>query len=102
MVNIKDNLVKTLADNPELYKIVNSKDHISILKEIFKENLDFSNIKRKTYIKKDNIIYNILETLEQKELIKKIEVNNNIQYYITENGKKLINLYEEAKKEYNI
>ncbi len=102
MIDIKDSLVKTLEENPELYKIINSKGHISVLEEVCKENMDFENIKRNTYIKKANILYNILDTLIQKGLVKKIEVNKNVVYYITDVGEKLVVLYKKAKHDYNL
>jgi DNA-binding HxlR family transcriptional regulator len=102
MVEIHDSLVKTLEENTELYKIINSKDHLAVLEEIFKKNIAFEDIKKNTYIKKDNILYNILSTLTQKELIKEIEVNNNKIYYITDSGEKLVKLCQQARKEYNL
>jgi DNA-binding HxlR family transcriptional regulator len=102
MVNIKEDLVKTLEENTDLYKIINSKDHLIILEEIFKKNTDFEDLKKNTYIKKDNILYNILSTLSQKELIKEIEVNEKKVYYVTENGEKLVKLCQQARKEYNL
>jgi DNA-binding HxlR family transcriptional regulator len=102
MIDIKDSLVKTLEENPDLYKIINSKDHVDVLEQICKQHTDLSNLKRNTYIKKDNILYNILETLIQKELVKKIDINDNIIYHITDVGEKLVNLYKNAKKEYNL
>ena len=98
----KDNLIKVLEDDPEIYVIINSKDHLAVLDRLFAENSDFNKLKRNLYIKKDNILYNILGMLIQKGLIKEIEVNENKIYYITDNGKKLVELFRDAKKEFNL
>jgi len=98
----KESLIKVLEDDPEVYTIINSKDHVAVLEALFKENHDFSKLKRNLYIKKDNILYNILGMLIQKGLAKEIEVNENKIYYITDEGKKLVELFRNAKKEFNL
>jgi len=106
MSDNKDILIKMLADDPKLLDIINSKEHIEILKLLETNSVDFINIKQTISkyisIKKDIILYNILETLLSKELIKEIRVNNNVVYFLTEKGQKLITLYKETKKEFNI
>jgi predicted transcriptional regulator len=101
-IKLKDTLVKTLEENPDLYKILNSKDHMKVLDTIYKGNSDFANIKRIVKLKKDTILYNILDTLINKKLIKKININKNNIYYITSVGKKFFELYKNTKEEFTI
>ncbi|HOZ35720.1 MAG TPA: hypothetical protein PLK55_01935 [archaeon] len=106
MSDNKDNLIKMFSEDPKLLDIVNSKEHMAILTILEQNCADFLNLKKDVfkyiYIKKDIILYNILESLIQKDLIKKIGVNENKVYYITEKGKKFMSLYKETKKEFDI
>ncbi len=106
MSDNKDVLIKMLADEPKLLDVINSNDHLAVLDILDTNSFDFQNIKavltKYTYIKKDIILYNILETLIQRELVKKININDNKVYFITEKGKRLISLYKETKKEFNL
>jgi predicted transcriptional regulator len=106
MSDNKDILIKMLAEEPRLMDLINSKEHLSVLEFLEKDSCDFLNLKsnlmKYIYIKKDIILYNILESLIQKELIKKIKANENQVYFITEKGKRFIELYRETKKEFNI
>lgn len=102
----KDNLIKMFTEEPKLLDIVKSKEHMAVLTILEQNSANFLNLKKDVlkyiYIKKDIILYNILEALIQKDLIKKIGVNENTVYYITEKGKKFMNLYNETKKEFDI
>lgn len=102
----KDILIKMFSEEPKLLDIVNSKEHMAILEVLIQNSFEFLNLKREVlkyiYIKKDIILYNILETLIQRDLIKKIGVNENKVYYITEKGKTFMTLYKDTKKEFNI
>lgn len=106
MAENKDKLIKILSEEPGLYDVINSKQHLYILEVLKKESQDLQHIKKDIpkdiNINKDIILYNILDTLTQKNLIKKIQVNNSEIYYITDKGKLLFDLYASAKKEYNI
>jgi predicted transcriptional regulator len=106
MSDNKNNLIKMFTEEPKLLDVVNSKEHMAVLNILEQNSADFLNLKKDIlkyiYIKKDIILYNILESLIQKELIKKIGVNENKVYYITEKGKKFINLYKDTKKEFEI
>ncbi|HNW05474.1 MAG TPA: hypothetical protein PK655_01180 [archaeon] len=106
MSDNKNNLIKMFTEEPKLLDVVNSNEHMAVLNILEQNSADFLNLKKDLlkyiYIKKDIILYNILESLIQKDLIKKIGVNENKVYYITEKGKKFINLYKDTKKEFEI
>ena len=102
-INIKDTLVKSLEENPQLYKIFNSKDYILVLEEFYcKKNLNIEDLQRNINIKKYAILYNILDSLIKEKLIKKIKVDNNDIYFITDTGKKIIELYKKTKEEFKL
>jgi len=106
MSDNKDLFIKLLSEEPKLIDVINSKEHLAVLEHLERDSSDFLNLKsnlmKYIYIKKDIILYNILEALTQRELIKKIRVNENQVYFITEKGKKFIGLYKETKKEFDI
>ncbi|MDD3244835.1 MAG: hypothetical protein PHU47_01670 [Candidatus ainarchaeum sp.] len=106
MAENKDKLIQLLSQDPGLYDVINSNQHIYVLQILEKDSQEFQNIKKELpkdiNINKDIILYNILDTLIQKNLIKKIQVNKSQIYYITEKGKFLFKLYTDAKKEYNL
>ncbi|MEI8364083.1 MAG: hypothetical protein WCF78_01335 [archaeon] len=98
----KDKLITLIESDPDLYKIINSKEHIKVLNIIALESLDFEELSRKTDFKKVSILYNILDNLLDKKYIKKLEVNNNQVYYITNEGKNIYNLVKSAQKDFNL
>lgn len=102
----KDILLKMLADEPKLYDILKSKEHLLVLETLEKEDLNYQTLKTRLgkdiYIKKDIILYNILDTLISGGLIKKIKVNENIVYYLSEKGRNFVRIYMDTKKEFNI
>jgi predicted transcriptional regulator len=98
----KDKLITLIESDPDLYKIINSKDHIIVLGIIAEESLGFDDLSRKTDFKKVSILYNILDNLLDKKYIKKLEVNKNQVYYITNEGKTIYNLVKSAQKNFNL
>lgn len=102
----KDILLKMLADEPKLYDIMKSKEHLLVLETLEKEDLNYQTLKTRLgkdiYIKKDIILYNILDTLISGGLIKKVKVNENIVYYLSEKGRNFVRIYMDTKKEFNI
>ncbi|MFA5745367.1 MAG: hypothetical protein WCX82_02545 [archaeon] len=102
----KDVLLKMLADEPRLYDVLNAKEYLKILEILEKDSQDLQNIKnivgKDIYIKKDIILYNILDTLLQRDLVKKIKVNDNIVYFLTDKGKRFITLYTQTKQEFSL
>ncbi len=102
MTTDKDKLIGILEQDPELYKLINSKPHISILKEISLKPIDFEQLKKKIYFKRISILYNILNTLIDKKLVNKLDINNKDMYYITDKGTKFIQLCKITEKEFNL
>jgi|GEM_PF-1316505 len=102
MVELNDLLIRFLEEDPELYKIIKSQQHMSVLREIAKENINFANLIRKIYFKKDTILNNILDTLIQRQLVQKINISNDVVYYLTEKGDSLMKLYDKNKKNYDL
>lgn len=102
----KDLLLKVLGEEPRLYKIINSKEHLKVLEILEKDNQNFQFIKnvveKDIYIKKDIILYNILDSLIESNLIKKINVNDNIIYFLTDKGKNFLKLYKQTKQEFSL
>jgi DNA-binding PadR family transcriptional regulator len=102
----KDLLLKMLADEPKLYNIINSKEHLLVLEILEKDNKNFQFIKnvleKDIYIKKDIIIYNILDSLIDNNLIKKIKVNESDIYFLTEKGKSFLKLFKQTKQEFSL
>jgi predicted transcriptional regulator len=95
-------LIEMIEKDPDLYKILNSKVYIEVLYEINKNSIEIDKLKRKIYFKNISILYNILDDLIKKEFIRKIKIKNNEVYFITENGKYFIRLYENEKKKYDL
>jgi DNA-binding PadR family transcriptional regulator len=98
----KDKLITYIESDPDLYKIINSKEHILILELIGEKSIDIEELSRKTDFKKVSILYNILDNLLDKKYIKKLDVNKNKVYYITDEGKIILNLVKSAQKEFNL
>jgi predicted transcriptional regulator len=102
----KDLLLKMLSDEPVLYEIIKSKEYLNVLEILEKDSYNFPILKslldKSIDIKKDVILYNILDTLKDRDLIKKIDVNNGQMYFLTDKGKKLIKLYNQTKQEFNL
>ena len=98
----KDKLITLIESDPEIYKIINSKEHIAVLSIIGTESLGFDELNRKTDFKKVSILYNILDSLSDKKFIRKLEVNKNQIYYITDEGKAFISLVKNAQKDFNL
>jgi len=102
----KDILIKMLGDEPRLYDVINSKEHINVLELLEKDNKDIKSIKgairKDIYIKKDIILYNILDALIDRNLIKKIKINNNELYFLTEKGIDFLKIYKETKQEFSL
>ncbi len=102
----KDILLKMLSDEPVLYEIIKSKEYLNVLEILEKDSRNFQILKslleKSIDIKKDIILYNILDTLKDRDLIKKIDVNNGQMYFLTDKGKKLIKLYNITKQEFNL
>lgn len=100
----KEILLKMVSDEPKLYDVINSKEHLKLLEILEKDNQDFQLIKnalgKDIYIKKDIILYNILDSLIDRDLAKKIKINNKEFYYLTEKGKRFYKIYKETKKEF--
>jgi len=101
-MNEKDKLITMIETDPELYKIINSKEHIFVLELFSTEPTTFEEILRKTDFKKVSILYNILDNLLAKKYLRKLNVNKNDIYYITAEGKNFLNLVESAKKDFNL
>ncbi|MDD3178083.1 MAG: winged helix-turn-helix domain-containing protein [Candidatus ainarchaeum sp.] len=98
----KDKLINILEEDPELYKIINSKEIMQILEQIKTKPQKKEEITRKIYFKKVSILYNILDILIKKKIIKKIDIENKEIYYITDKGNEFMDLCYIAKKKYNI
>lgn len=102
----KDILLKMLSDEPVLYEIIKSKEYLNVLEILEKDSRNFQILKslleKSIDIKKDIILYNILDTLKDRDLIRKIDVNNSQMYFLTDKGKKLIKLYNITKQEFNL
>ncbi len=98
----KDKLITLVESDPDLYKIINSKAHIKVLEAIATESLNFYDLSRKTDFKKVSILYNILDNLLDKKYIRKLEINKNQVYYITNEGKNIYNLVKNAQKDFNL
>jgi len=98
----KDKLITMIETDPELYSIINSKEHIFVLGLFIKEPRTFEEILRKTDFKKVSILYNILDNLLAKKYIRKLNINKNEVYYITAEGKSFLTLVESAKKDFNL
>ena len=98
----KDKLITLIESDPEIYKIINSKEHIAVLSIIGTESLGFDELNRKTDFKKVSILNNILDSLSDKKFIRKLEVNKNQIYYITDEGKAFISLVKNAQKDFNL
>ncbi len=101
-MNEKDKLITMIETDPELYKIINSKEHIFVLELFSTEPTTFEEILRKTDFKKVSILYNILDNLLAKKYLRKLNVNKNDMYYITAEGKNFLSLVESAKKDFNL
>jgi len=98
----KDKLITMIETDPELYNIINSKEHIKVLEIITAGPTTFEELSKKTYFKKVSILYNILDNLLAKKYLRKLNVNQNDVYYITAEGKTFLNLVESAKKDFNL
>jgi predicted transcriptional regulator len=98
----KEKILNYLEMDPEIYKIINSKEHMLILKEIYKTTTNIDDLFKKTDFKKLSILYNILDNLLVKKFISKVNLDKNELYYITDKGKEFIGLYEKAKKDFDL
>ena len=101
-MDAKDKIINYLETDPEIYKIINSKEHLLIFKEINKNPINFVDLSKKIDFKKVSILYNILDNLIAKKFISKVNIDKNELYYITDTGKEFINLYAKAKKDFNL
>lgn len=97
-----EKLINLLEKDPELYKIINSKEIMLLLEEIRKNPQKKDELIRKIYFKKVSILYNILDNLTKKNLIKKINIDNEEIYYITEDGDSFLRLCNKARNMFNI
>lgn len=102
----KDVFLKMLSDDPKLYEILNSNSHLKVMEILNEQNQDFQVIKnslgKDIYIDKDIIIYNILDSLINRNLAKKVKINEKDFYFLTEKGISFYKIYLETKKEFNI
>jgi DNA-binding HxlR family transcriptional regulator len=102
MTDKKERLVEIIEKEPELLKILNSKEHIQVLLEINKKPQKHQELKVNIYFKNVSILYNILDTLVQNTLIKKIEIDDESTYYLTEKGEEFVQVYQIAKEKFNL
>jgi len=98
----REKLIEFIEKEPELLKILKSKEYMQVLEEISKEPPKIENLKVKTCFKNVSILYNILDTLIQKNFVKKIEVDKEEFYYLTEKGKEFFEMYKVAKEKFNL
>jgi DNA-binding HxlR family transcriptional regulator len=102
MTDNKEKLIELIESKPKLLKIIQSKEHIQILQEIYKEPQKNQDLKLKTSFKNVSILYNILDTLIQSNLVKKMEIDEEYIYFLTDKGKELIELYNLAKNKFDL
>lgn len=97
-------LIKMLSDEPKLYEIINSKEFMKVLEVLENGSFDFiyikGNVGKDIYIKKDIILYNILDSLINRNLVQKVKVNEKEFYYLTEKGKQFYTIYKESRKNF--
>jgi len=98
----KERLIEMIEKEPELLKILESKEHIAVLIEISKKPPKIENLKVNISFKNVSILYNILDTLIQNKLIKKIEVSKEQVYYLTEKGEEFVNVYKISKDRFDL
>jgi len=98
----KNKFITSIEKDPELYKIINSKEHMFIFQKIFENPRNDDEFKREDYFKNISILYNILDTLINKNLIKKITVNDNEMYYTTEYGNNFYKMYDITKNKFKL
>ena len=98
----KERLIEMIETEPELLKIIQSKEYMKVLEEInkkppkiefLKSNIDFKNV---------SILYNILDTLIQTNLIKKILLDEEEVYYLTDKGQEFVSIYIESKEKFDL
>lgn len=95
-------LVEMIEKDPDIYKMLNSKIYIDVLEQINQNSKGIDELKRKIYFKNISILYNILDDLIKKKFIRKTKIKEKEIYFITENGREFIGLYQNAKKKYNL
>ncbi len=98
----KERLIEMIEKEPELLKILESKEHIAVLMEIAKKPPKIENLKVNISFKNVSILYNIFDTLIQNKLIKKIEVSKEQVYYLTEKGEEFVNVYKISKDRFDL
>jgi len=98
----KERLIEMIETEPELLKIIQSKEYMKVLEEInkkppkiefLKSNIDFKNV---------SILYNILDTLIQTNFIKKILLDEEEVYYLTDKGQEFVSIYIESKEKFDL
>ena len=102
MSDKKERLVEIIETEPELLKILNSKEHMQVLLEINKKPQKHQELKVNIYFKNVSILYNILDTLIQTKLIKKIQLDEEEVYYLTDKGKDFVSIYIESKEKFDL
>jgi len=98
----KNKFITNIEKDPELYKIINSTEHMFIFQKIYENPQSDEKFKREDYFKNISVLYNILDTLISKKLIKKITVNNNEMYYTTEYGNEFYKMYDIIKNKFKL
>jgi predicted transcriptional regulator len=102
MIERSEKLVEMVSKEPDLLKILKSNEHMSVLLEIYKKTQKIDNLKVNIYFKNVSILYNILDTLIHNKIVKKIEIDGNLVYYLTDKGKEFVEIYKEAKEKFNL
>jgi len=98
----KEKLIEMVEKEPELLKIIQSKEHMAVLVEINKKPPKIEELKVNIYFKNVSILYNILDTLIQTKLIKKIQLDEKEVYYLTDKGKDFVSIYIESKEKFDL
>lgn len=98
----KDKVIEFIEKEPELLKIITSEQHMLVLLNIFEKPYEIEKLKIKTSFKNVSVLYNILETLILNDLVKKIELNKEQIYYLTEKGKEFTKTYKDSKKKFDL
>lgn len=98
----KERLIEFIEKEPELLKIIESKEHIDVLLKIFEKPPKIEELKTKTSFKNVSILYNILDALIHSKLIKKIEVGNEEVYYVTDKGEEFVKTYKVSKEKFDL
>ncbi len=91
-----------IEQNPQFNKVASSKIYMAILRRLEKSSLSADKMHLEFTQVKGSDIDLILESLEKLKLVSKMDVLGQMLYSVSPLGKKLLEIYANAREEFSI